>query len=269
MDPFEFALLIGVGLAVGLYAAIVGAGGGFLFGPLLLARHGDAEPAEIALASMCLVLGSGLLSTGINARNRKIDWGAVGLVGCIAVPAAIIGATATRSLPREAFAAVFAVLLGLLAIYLALRPRSDPGEQRRQGWHRRHEARGESWEYWIPVRRTLSATGLTAAMTALAGIGGGLLFGIIGVRIMRMPVALAVPMSHAIVATIAVCAVSVHVIAGDFGEPLRDVPALLIGALASNPFGHRITARLKESGLARLLALGLAAAAARTALEVF
>ena len=269
MDPLEFAALIAVGLGIGLYAAAVGAGGGFLFGPLLLARHGASEPAEIALASMCLVLGSGLLSTGINARMQRMDWRAIGLVACIAVPAAIIGATATRSVPREAFAGVFVVLLGGLSLYLLARPRSDAGEVGRRGWRRLHRARGETYLYWIPVRRTLAVTGLTSGVTALAGIGGGLFFSMIGVRVMRMPVALAVPMSHGVVTTIAACVVVVHVAGGQFGDPLRDVPPLLIGALVANPFGHRITARLRESGLSRLLALGLAAAAARTAFEVF
>lgn len=269
MDPLEFAALVGIGVGIGLYAAAVGAGGGFLFGPLLLARHGSAEPAEIALASMCLVLGSGLLSTAINARARRMDWRAIGLVGCIAVPGAIIGATLTRTVPREAFASVFVVLLGGLSLYLLARPRSDAGEVGRRGWRRLHRARGETYLYWIPVPRTLAVTGLTSAVTALAGIGGGLFFSLIGVRVMRMPVALAVPASHGVVTTIAACVVVVHVAGGQFGDPLRDVPPLLIGALAANPFGHRITARLRESGLARLLALGLAAAAVRTAFEAF
>ena len=269
MDPLEFAALIAVGLGIGLYAAAVGAGGGFLFAPLLLARHGDAEPAEIALASMCLVLASGLLSTGINARRRLIDWRAVGMVGCIAAPAAVIGATLTQNVPREVFAALFVFLLGGLSLYLIARPASNAGQVGRRGWRRLHHARGETYLYWIPVRRALAVTGFTSAMTALAGIGGGLFFGLIGVRVMRMPVALAVPMSHGVVATIALCVVIVQAAGGNFGDPLNDVPPLLIGALAANPFGHRITARLRETGLSRLLALGLAAAAARTAFEVF
>lgn len=269
MDPLEFAALVGIGLGIGLYAAAVGAGGGFLFGPLLLARHGDAEPAEVALGSMCLVLASGLLSSGINARKRRMDWRAIGLVGCVAVPAAVTGATLTQNVPREAFAAVFVVLLGTLSIYLIARPQSDAGAVGQRGWRRLHRTGGETYLYWIPVRRTLAVTGATSAATALAGIGGGLFFGIIGVRVMRMPVALAVPMSHGVVATIALCVVIVQAAGGHFGDPLRDVPPLLIGALAANPFGHRITARLQETGLSRLLALGLAAAAVRTAFEVF
>ena len=50
MSPVEFLALIGAGAAIGLYATVVGAGGGFLLTPLLLLRHEDALPAEITMA---------------------------------------------------------------------------------------------------------------------------------------------------------------------------------------------------------------------------
>lgn len=270
MDWVEFLALIGLGLAIGVYATAVGAGGGFLFTPVLLARHGEAEPTEIALASMCLVVALSGLSSFRLARAGRIDYRAVGLAAAIAVPAGLLGATGTAQLPREIFAAGLATLLAGIGLYLIWRPSGDAGAVGQRGWRRMmRDSYGQLWLYWIPVRRTLAAVGLTAAVTALAGIGGGLFFSLLAVRVMRMPIWLAIPASHGIVVCIAVSVVLYHTATQQFGDPLWDVPPLMIGALISNPIGLRITARVSESGLARLLALGMFAVAVRVAFEAF
>ena len=188
MDWLEFIGLVGLGVAIGVYATTVGAGGGFLFAPVLLTRHAEASPAEVALASMCLVLATSGLAAARLAREKRVDYRAVGAAAAIAVPAGVLGATGTAQLPREIFAAGFAVLLTLLAAYLVLRPVGHAGQLGRGGWRRMiRDGRGETYLYWIPVRRSLTAVGLTSVLTSLAGIGGGLFFATITIRVMRMP----------------------------------------------------------------------------------
>ena len=268
MDWLEFAALIGIGVAVGVYATAVGAGGGFLFAPVLLTRHAEASPAEVALASMCLVVATSGLAAARLAREKRIDYRAAGLAAMIAVPAGVIGATGTAQLPREIFAAGFTILLATLGLYLIWRPTGNAGTVGRRGWRRLiRDGRGEMYLYWIPVRRSLSAVALTSVLTSMAGIGGGLFFATITIRIMRMPAWLGVPASHAIVASIAVAVIIFHVASQHFGDPLNDVPPLLIGAIIANPIGLRVAARIRESMLSRLLAFGMLAVAARVAFE--
>lgn len=270
MDPLVFLALIGVGIAVGVYATAVGAGGGFLFAPILLTRHAESSPAEIALASMCLVLATSGVAAVRLAREKRIDYRAVGMAAAIAVPAGLIGATGTAQLPREIFAAGFTVLLASLGLYLIWRPSGNAGALGRRGWRRMIvDGRGERYLYWIPVRRSLSVIGITSVLTSLAGIGGGLFFATITIRVMRMPAWLGVPASHAIVSSIAVVVVIFHVATQHFGDPLADVPPLLIGAMIANPIGLRVAARMRESVLSRLLAIGMLVVAARVALEAF
>ena len=270
MDWLEFAALIGVGLAVGVYATAVGAGGGFLFAPVLLTRHTEASPAEVALASMCLVAASSGLAAARLARERRIDYRAVGMAAAIAVPAGLIGATGTAQLPREVFAAGFTVLLAGLGAYLIWRPTGDAGTVGRRGWRRLiRDRRGERYLYWIPVRRSLAVIGVTSVLTSLAGIGGGLFFATITIRVMRMPAWLGVAASHAIVTSIAVVVVIYHTATWHVGDPLSDVPPLLIGAMIANPIGIVAATRLHESMLSRLLAAGMLMVAARVAFEAF
>ena len=270
MDWLEFVALIGVGIAVGVYATAVGAGGGFLFAPVLLTRHAESSPAEVALASMCLVLATSGLAAARLAREKRVDYRVVGVAAAIAVPAGLIGATGTAQLPREVFAGGFTVLLAGLGTYLIWRPTGDAGTVGRRGWRRLvRDRRGDVYLYWIPVRRSLAVIGLTSVLTSLAGIGGGLFFATITIRVMRMPAWLGVPASHAIVTSIAVVVVLYHTATGHFGDPLSDVPPLLIGAMVANPIGLRVASRIGESVLSRLLAFGMLVVAARVAFEAF
>lgn len=270
MDWLEFLALIGLGLAIGVYATAVGAGGGFLFAPVLLTRHAESSPAEVALASMCLVAASSGLAALRLARQRRVDFRAVGMASAIAVPAGLLGATGTAQLPREVFAGGFAALLAGLGAYLIWRPSGDAGAVGQRGWRRMlRDGNGDLYLYWIPVRRSLATIGLTSVLTSLAGIGGGLFFATITVRVMRMPAWLGVPASHAIVSSIAVVVIIYHTATQHFGDPLNDVPPLLIGAMIANPIGIRVTEMLRESSLSRLLAIGMLIVAARVAFEAF
>ncbi len=270
MEPLTFVALIGVGIAVGVYATAVGAGGGFLFAPVLLTRHVESSPAEVALASMCLVLATSGLATLRLARERRIDYRAVGMAAAIAVPAGLIGATGTAELPREVFALGFTVLLAGLGAYLIWRPTGNAGALGQRGWRRMiRDGRGDRYLYWIPVRRSLGVIGLTSVLTSLAGIGGGLFFATITIRVMRMPAWLGVPASHAIVSSIAIVVVIYHVATQHFGDPLNDVPPLLIGAMIANPIGLRVASMIRESLLSRLLAFGMLIVAVRVAFEAF
>ncbi len=270
MDWLEFVALIGVGIAVGVYATAVGAGGGFLFAPVLLTRHAESSPAEVAMASMCLVLVTSGLAAARLARERRIDYRVAGMAAAIAVPAGVIGATGTAQLPRDVFAAGFAVLLASLGAYLIWRPTGNAGQVGQRGWRRLiRDGRGEMYLYWIPVRRSLGAVAVTSVLTSLAGIGGGLFFATITIRIMRMPAWLGVPASHSIVTSIAIAVVIFHTATQHFGDPLNDVPPLLIGAIIANPIGLRVAARIRESLLSRLLALGMLVVSVRVAFEAF
>ncbi len=270
MDWLEFVALIGIGMGVGVYATAVGAGGGFLFAPVLLTRHAESSPAEVAMASMCLVLATSGLAAARLARDKRVDYRAVGMAAAIAVPAGLFGATGTAQLPRDVFAGGFAVLLAALGGYLIWRPTGDAGALGQRGWRRMiQDKRGDRYLYWIPVRRSLAVIGVTSALTSLAGIGGGLFFSMITVRVMRMPAWLGVPASHAIVTSIAVVVVIFHTATQHFGDPLNDVPPLLIGAMIANPIGLRVAARIRESALSRLLAAGMLLVALRVAFEAF
>ena len=268
MEPLEIALLIGLGLAVGTYSGAVGAGGGFLLTPLLLFRHGDASPAAVAMAALTVVIMISGLSAVTAARAGRIDRPVAGVLTAVALPAGLMGAIGTSLLPRDLFAIFFGGVLLVIGLYLAWRPAATYATPLRGGWERQFtDGEGDTFHYHVPVRAGLIATGSTAFLSALAGIGGGLIYTPLATRVMRIPHALAVPIAQTVNTGMATMVVAFHLVAGNAAAgPMGDVPALGIGVLISVPLGRRVNRRLGEGLLSRLLAAGLLVVAARTVL---
>ncbi len=270
MSPLEFLALMAAGAAIGLYATTVGAGGGFLLAPLLLVRHGEAEPAEVTMAALLIVAVSSGISTGFSLRQCRVDWRVGLMLLAAAVPAALLGAAGTSVLPRSVFAILFAALLLVLGVFLMARPEAPAGQPGAGGWPRHFvDGEGRRWVYRVPVRRSLFASFSAAFVAALAGIGGGLIFTPLNTHLVRMPHALAVPVSHVVIAGLALVVVLFHTTAGNVGDPLDDVPALGIGVIVASRLANRLQRRLGAGLLTRFLAIGLLAVGARTALVAF
>ena len=267
MSAPEFILLVLAGVTIGSYATAVGAGGGFLLAPLMLSRHTEAEPAAIAAATLSVVIVASGMAAAMSARARHVDYRLAAALTLIALPAGLLGANVTALLPRAWFAIFFATLLMLAGLYLAWRPAQGPVAPVAQGWNREFvNANGDCFRYRVPIRRGMFATFGTAFIAALAGIGGGLIYTPMVTRVMHVPHTLAVPIAQIVNTGMAAMVVSFHFAAGNMGEPMRDVPALMIGVIISVPLGRVIHFRLGEGRLTRMLAAGLIIVSVRTAL---
>jgi uncharacterized membrane protein YfcA len=262
----ESAFLVAIGIAVGVYATALGAGGAFLLTPFLLLRHPGTRPEFVAMASLAIVAASSGLSSIHALRQRRLDYPVAGVLIAAVVPAASLGAASTSFVPRRAFELGFAVLLLTLAVYIVL-PRANTVVASVRGWRRLVADReGHSYFYTFPLWRSLIAAAGAGFLSALAGIGGGPLYTPLAIRVMRIPVELAVPTAHVVITALALAGLGTHLIAGNTGDPLRDAPWLAAGMLAGNPLGQRLNRRLREGPVLRLLAVGMVIVAIRTAI---
>lgn len=97
--PLAWASLALLGVALGRFGTLIGAGGGFLLVPLLLLLYPqEATPTITAssLAVVCLNASSGSLAY---ARLRRIDYRRRLVFAAAGIPGSIGGALATRLLP--------------------------------------------------------------------------------------------------------------------------------------------------------------------------
>ena len=77
----EWVFLFGVGFAVGVYAGSVGAGGGFLFAPILLLRYPEALPEEITTATLAAVAVANAAAAAYAWMHRRGRPAALGGAG--------------------------------------------------------------------------------------------------------------------------------------------------------------------------------------------
>src|SRR5262249_57708771 len=109
VPPLHAAGYALLGLAVGAFGTLIGAGGGWLLAPIL-AFLDPHEPASsltaISLAIVCLNAASGSIAYG---RMRRIDARAALAFSAAGLPGSILGAWATRFIDRR----VFDPLLGI------------------------------------------------------------------------------------------------------------------------------------------------------------
>ncbi len=271
MLPIEEAvLLVVVGAVIGAYSISIGAGGGFLIAPLLLIRYPDAEPEVVTTASLTAVVITSVASSAIVLPERRVDVPVALWISAIAVPAGFVGALGTVALPREAFAIGFAILLVVLALYIILKPTSPSPTADGIGVPRHLVDRdGMTFDYRIPVRRSIAPNVGMAFVSALAGIGGGPIGVPIMTRIMQIPHAIAVPTVQVKTAIYSAAVVLFHFALGDAGGAMQDIPWLGLGVVIANPFGQRLRRSLGEGPLMRALAFGLFIVAARTAFGAF
>ena len=261
----EYALLVAIGFAVGIYSTALGAGGAFLLTPLLLIRHPDVAPAYVATASLSIVVLSSGLSAVQAFRSRQLDYPVLAVLVAAVVPMAVLGAATTGLVPRRAFQLGFSVFMFAMAVYLILPRRVEYIAVQVSGWRRYVETGdGETVVYTFPVVRAVIAAAVASFLSSLAGIGGGPLYTPLEIRVMRIPMTIAVPMAHVVITSLAVSGLALHLVEGNVGEPMRDMPWLAAGMLAGNPLGRIVGRRLREGPVIRLLVGGIVIVAART-----
>ena len=71
--PLIELLLIPLGLVVGAYGTLVGAGGGFVLVPVLLLLYPDERPVDITAISLAVVFFNASSGSIAYARLRRID----------------------------------------------------------------------------------------------------------------------------------------------------------------------------------------------------
>ena len=118
----EYLLLGLIGLIVGAYGTLIGAGGGFVLMPILLLLYPNESPELLTAISLAVVFFNASSGTSAYARMKRVDYKS-GVVFAIAtIPGAILGAISTSYINRNAFNVVFGVIMMIASLYLMFKP---------------------------------------------------------------------------------------------------------------------------------------------------
>lgn len=267
-----FIALVGLGLAVGAFGTLVGAGGGFILTPVLLILYPTDSAATITAISLMVVFWNAASGSAAYAWQRRIDY-RTGLIFAICtLPGSVIGALLVQFVSRRIFDVLMAALLAGLAIWILTGRSGDHMGHELTGQARRLliDRSGTRYEYSVPVLQgALLSVGVGFVATFL-GIGGGIIHVPLLVGMLGFPVHVATATSHFILAIMSGSSTLTHVALGSFatGHGLRRAIALSIGVVPGAQVGAAVSQRVTGRRIRQLLAVGLLALAIRLAASV-
>jgi uncharacterized membrane protein YfcA len=259
-------ILCALGVAVGAFGTVIGAGGGFILTPILLLLYPHDSAQTLTAISLAAVFFNASSGSAAYARQRRIDFRSGAAFALATLPGAAGGALVVGTVSRHVFDAIMGAVLALLAAWLLLGERWPlPLPTAHLAQRVLVDRSGVRYEYLVPLRRGVLYSLGVGFVSSFLGIGGGVIHVPLLVRALGFPMHLATATSHFVLAIMAGTGTLTHVAQGSFahGHGLRRAAALSVGVVAGAQLGAHISLRLRGTAIQWLLALALVALAAR------
>jgi uncharacterized membrane protein YfcA len=270
-DPTTAVLLALLGVGVGAFGTLVGAGGGSILTPILLLLYPHDSPRTVTAISLTVVFFNAASGSAAYLRQRRVDVHSGLVFAAATIPGAVAGALLTGTVSRRVFDGVTGGVLALLAAWLLAGERWRPRPPRHALERRVLVDRyGLLYEYEVPVwRGALYSLGV-GFVSSFLGIGGGVIHVPLLVRALGFPTHVATATSHFVLAWMAGVATITHAASGSFAHDagLGRAAALSVGVVVGAQFGAHVSRRLQGHHIERLLAAALLALAARLLVAV-
>jgi uncharacterized membrane protein YfcA len=259
MTPYLW--LLPVGVLIGAFGTLIGAGGGFVLTPILLLVYPHEKPEIITSISLAVVFFNAFSGSAAYARMQRIDYKSGVLFALATIPGAVVGALTTTYMPRRAFDVVFGLCMLLAALFLLLRRETPPEPAPPPSSHRvvRSVIEADGTQHTFSYDRRVGI-GLSVAVgffSSLLGIGGGIIHVPVMAHVLHFPVHIATATSHFTLAVMALTGTLVHIVTGAFHHGVRRTIVLSIGVLVGAQLGARFSHHVQAQWILRSLAVAL------------
>lgn len=241
-------LLLLVGLFVGTLGTLIGAGGGFILVPILLALFPDAPHERITSMSMLAVAMNASSGSVAYFLKKKTHIKAALLFTICSLPGAILGVYFEKFVSRGMFEQIFGLVLIAYAIFLLLKKMPNTENS---GLHHRS-----------PLHVSKYATGgvisfFVAFIASFLGIGGGIIHVPLLTHVVGFPVHLATGTSHLILAVTGWTASFEHISRGNISLFDPAVIYLGIGVVVGAQIGAALSKHVPGRSILKILAVAL------------
>jgi uncharacterized protein len=260
--------LLAGGAAAGLFGSLLGLGGGVLLVPLLTLGFGRPLREAVAVSLVCVIVTSSA-AAGRYLRGRTANLRLSMLLSLFTAGGALIGGLVAFLVAEEVLAGLFAVLLTYVAVTMARprRPRpappealptppvvapmpeAGPGPGSLGG--RDGDERTADWlsgpDYEVRRVRLGSATSVGAGVvSALLGIGGGIINVPTMNLLMGVPLRVATATSNLMIGVTAVAPAILYTLRGELDPYIAGPTALgvFLGANLGARTAHRVDVRV-------------------------
>jgi len=255
---YEFFRLAPLGILVGAYGTLVGAGGGSVLVPILLILYPNETSSTITAISLAVVFFNAYSGTIAYMRMGRIDYRCGVLFTLAGLPGAILGTFLVQEVPRSLFDPLFGTLLVMLGAFLVAKPVSQTISSKA----------GQT--PMSPHRMLIGSIGSAyiGVLSSLLGIGGGIIHVPFLIRVLRIPPHTATATSQFVLTFVALAATITHIAHGEFNRDLSQTMYLAVGVMMGAPIGAALSARLGGSFIVRALALALCLVGLRLLIRV-
>jgi uncharacterized membrane protein YfcA len=264
MPGFEHYLgLIALGIAVGAYGTLIGAGGGFVLMPVLLLLYPNQSADLLTSISLAVVFFNALSGSEAYALMKRIDYRSGLLFAGATIPGAVLGALNTSYVPRRLFDLIFGILLIAAAIFLTGRPRQSVTSCKASRFSQycvaRHlvDSHGTEYHYSFNYFLGMAISVVVGYVSSFLGIGGGIIHVPALSYFLNFPVHIATATSHFVLAIMALTGTLVHIATGTFAHGVHRTIALAIGVLIGAQIGARLSEKIQGRWIIRGLAIAL------------
>ncbi len=234
--------LVALGIAVGTFGTLIGAGGGFVLVPLLALLEPSAPTAQITAVSLAVVALNASSGAIAYARQGRVDFRSGVPFAIATIPGSLLGVAFTYVAARSLFDVILATLLIALGIFVMARHNDAPLTQARRPTN-------------MPLGIGLSAG--VGFVASFFGVGGGPIHVPAMIGILRFPPHIATATSQFVLAVMAIVATAVHIAAGDLSDHWDQVVFVGGGAIVGAQLGARLSTRVRGAVIVRALALAL------------
>lgn len=263
LTPEVYLGLAALGIAVGCYGTLIGAGGGFVLMPVLLLLYPKQSADLLTSISLAVVFFNALSGSEAYAMLKRIDYKSGLMFAAATIPGAVLGALNTSFVPRRLFDVIFAILLLAAAGFLAWRPGGVKGGPKSKdaphhGMARRLvDSHGITYEYNVNWSLGMAISVVVGYVSSFLGIGGGIIHVPALSYLLNFPVHIATATSHFILAIMALTGTVVHILTGTFAHGVHRTLAIAIGVVIGAQIGARLSEKMKGTWIIRSLALAL------------
>jgi uncharacterized protein len=260
-----FLMFIGIGIGVGAYGTMIGAGGGFVLMPLLLLLDPTGKPQAVTAISLAVVFANALSGSAAYARMRRIEYRSALMFAAATIPGAVVGALNTSLVSRGIFDLIFSSALVALALFMVINP-----ELRYRPLLKAHKTRfvvtrhlvdadGKCYQWSFMPLIGIVLSFFVGYFSSFLGIGGGVIHVPALVWLLHFPVHIATATSHFILAVMALAGTVTHIIQGSFTRhDMYETLALSIGVITGAQGGAYLSQRINSAWIIRSLAVALA-----------
>lgn len=257
----EYIILLLTGFTAGIIGTIIGAGGGFLVVPYLLLVQ-KYSPQLAVGTSLTMVFFNALSGTYAYAKLKRIDYSTAWKFALATIPGSIVGAFTAHFWEGQTFRLIFGLFIALVALQILYRSftkretaAAQDGNSKSQTTKTITDSFGNTYtinyNLWLGI---ISSFGV-GFLASILGIGGGLIHVPLLIYALGFPAHIATATSHLILTISSLIGSASHYYLGNV--QIKTALFLSLGAIVGAQLGAKLSYRLKEDLIIRLLALAL------------